>query len=259
MRTASFVQSYFDAWNDSDPEGVAHHLAADGIYLDVPDNEQITRDELIVDLEQFFSDNRHRYELIGDVLEGPRTIAFQYRMNPLGPGPRGGPVGCIHGAEFMALGDDAALTITDYYEIPGAARPPSPASLASAAPKYAKSGLSAGQLAAYKERLEAIMRNERVYLEPDLTLPQLAKLVDCSVNHLSQVINAGFDMSFFDYLNRYRVEYAKGLLMKADGRPRSILNVAFSVGFNSNSAFYTAFRKFVGEAPAHYRRARLGE
>ena len=259
MRAAAFVQSYFDAWNDSDPEGVAHHLSADGIYLDIPENEESTREELIVDLEQFFSDNRHRYELIGEILEGRSTVAFQYRMNPLRPARQGGPGGSIHGAEFMALGDDAAVTITDYYETPGTARPPGQISLPSAVRKYAKSGLSAEQLAAYKNRLEGIMRVERVYLQPDLTLPDLAKRVDCSVNHLSQVINAGFGMSFFDYVNRYRVDYAKGLLMKADGEPRSILNVAFSVGFNSNSAFYTAFRKFVGEAPAHYRRARLDE
>ena len=53
------------------------------------------------------------------------------------------------------------------------------------------------------------MDHEKLYLEPDLTLPILAKRVDCSVNHLSQVVNAGFSMSFFDFLNSYRVQEAK--------------------------------------------------
>ena len=256
MRNAAFVESYFDAWNHSDPEGVAHHLAADGIYYDIIENAQSTRDELVVDLQEFFSDSRHRYELVGEVLEGRNTVAFQYRMVPLARANNGEPDGYVSGAEFVMLRGDAALSIADYYEVPGANRP----AVFSARPqllKYAKSGLSEDQLAHYKARLEHIMRTERLYLRADLTLPELAKTVGCSVNHLSQTINAGFGMSFFDYLNRYRVNHAKGLLARFDGAEQSVLNIAFSVGFNSNSAFYAAFRKFVGQAPAQYRKATL--
>lgn len=58
-----------------------------------------------------------------------------------------------------------------------------------------------------------------------------------SVNHLSQVINAGFNMSFFDYLNSHRIDHARGLLSEIDGSSGAILKVAFTVGFHSNSAF----------------------
>ncbi len=260
MRTVEFVQSYFDAWNHKDPEAVAGHLAADGTYLDVPDNQQSSRDELIVGLHGFFADHRHRYELVGDILESRHTIAFQYRMYPPGASRSGASEGCIQGAEFMTLRGDSALTITDYYEVPAAAREARIASLASQraqSPKYAKSGLTDEQLARYKMRLERLMRSERIYLRPELTLPQLAKAVGCSVNHLSQVINSGFGRSFFDYVNRYRVDRAKELLSQLDGHGDSVLNIAFSVGFNSNSAFYTAFKKSVGQAPAQYRRRLL--
>ena len=260
MRTAEFVQSYFDAWNHQDPEAVAQHLAADGTYLDVPDNERSSRDELIVDLHEFFADYRHRYELVGDILEGPHTIAFQYRMHPPGASRTGASEGCIQGAEFMRLRGDSALTITDYYEVPAEAKAAQIASLASQraqSPKYAKSGLTEEQLARHKMGLERLMQSERIYLRPDLTLPELAKAVGCSVNHLSQVINAGFGRSFFDYVNRYRIDRAKELLSALDGQGGSMLNIAFSVGFNSNSAFYTAFKKAVGEAPAQYRRRLL--
>lgn len=257
MRTTAFVKSYFDAWNHSDPEAVAGHMAADGIYLDIPDNEQSSRDELIVDLKEFFDDNPHSYELIGEILEGRDTIAFQYRMYPPGLASRGDSGVCIHGAEFMTLRGDAALTITDYYDHQQGTRSQVPASRRALGPKYAKSGLSSAQLASYKERLERAMRTRQLYLRPNLTLPELARQVDCSVNHLSQAINSGFGMSFFDYLNQYRIEHAKGLLAECDGPATSVLNVAFAVGFNSNSAFYTAFRKFVGQAPAQYRTAHL--
>ena len=260
MRTAEFVQSYFDAWNHKDPEAVAGHMAADGTYLDVPDNEQSSRDELIVELHDFFAGHRHRYELVGDIVEGRHTIAFQYRMRLPGASRNGASEGCIHGAEFMTLRGNCALTITDYYEVPAAAQVAPIASLAAQraqSPKYAKSGLTDEQLAHYKMKLERLMGSQRLYLRPDLTLPELAKAVGCSVNHLSQVINSGFGRSFFDYVNRYRVDRAKELLSELDGHGDSVLNIAFSVGFNSNSAFYTAFKKAVGEAPAQYRRRLL--
>ena len=78
MHAVKFVESYFDAWNHSDPEGVANHLTNDGVYRDVPLNTKRTHDELVDMLNQFFSRYRHRYEVIGDILVGPSTIALQY-------------------------------------------------------------------------------------------------------------------------------------------------------------------------------------
>jgi hypothetical protein len=83
MHTSRFVESYFDAWNHCDPKGVADHLTADGVYCDIPENEQRSHDELITSLTDFFSQHHHRYELIGDILTNQNTIAFQYRIHPL--------------------------------------------------------------------------------------------------------------------------------------------------------------------------------
>jgi AraC-like DNA-binding protein len=258
MHATEFVESYIDAWNHRDPAGVANHITTDGIYCDIPQHVQCSHDELITYLSDFFSRYRHRYELIGDILTSRNTIAFQYKVCPLENVQKSDSPNAYRGAEFMTLNGDAAITITDYYDIPGIGQPSTPAQLTSGkvkVRKYAKSGLSSEQLLAYKERLERIMQSRQAFLRSDLTLPMLAEAVHCSVNHLSQVINSGFGMSFFDYLNQYRVEYAKELLSRRDGR--AILNIAFTVGFNSNSAFYAAFKKRVGQTPAQYRRAHL--
>jgi AraC-like DNA-binding protein len=262
MRPSEFVESYFDAWNHRDPKGVADHLDADGIYRDIPENAQRSHDELITVLSSFFSTYRHRYELIGEILTNKDTIAFQYRMTPLERVNKGESAVVYHGAEFITLHGNAAMTITDFYDIPGMARPstlPQSASREAQRHKYAKSGLSSEQLLEYKDRLEQIMQLQQEYLRSDLTLPKLAKTIDCSVNHLSQVINSGCGMSFFDYVNRFRIEHAKGLLTRYDGQNGAILNIAFTVGFNSNSAFYAAFKKCVGQTPAQYRRAQLSK
>ncbi len=258
MRATEFVESYIDAWNHSDPKGVADHLTADGIYCDIPLNVQRSHDELITSLTEFFSNDRHRYELIGEILTSRDTIAFQYQIYPSENDENGESSTPYSGAEFMTLHGDAAITITDYYDIPGVARPSGVARMASReVHKYAKSGLNSDQLRDYKRRLEQIMQSQQAFLRPDLTLPKLAEAVNCSINHLSQVINSGFGMSFFDYLNQYRIEHARGLLTELDGQSSAILNIAFTVGFNSNSAFYAAFKKCVGQTPAQYRRAHL--
>ncbi len=258
MHTTQFVESYFDAWNHRDPQGVADHLTDDGVYCDIPENVQRSHDELINSLSIFFRKFRHRYELVGDILTNGNTLAFQYRIYPLGSNGNSKPAAPVNGAEFMALNGNGAMTITDYYDSPDEALSSRPASIAPHAlqiNKYAKSGLSAQQLLDYKDRLKQIMHVQQAYLRPDLTLPKLAEAVNCSVNHLSQVINAGFGMSFFDYLNQHRIQHARDLLRKIDDHNGAILSIAFTVGFNSNSAFYAAFKKCVGQTPAQYRRA----
>lgn len=262
MHATKFVESYFDAWNHRDPEGVAAHLSENGIYCDIPENAQRTHDELIANLCDFFSRYRHRYELIGNVLTSGNTIAFQYEMVPPGNARTPASRNSCRGAEFITLVEDEALTIIDYYDVPDLHQPSNITQMQTHATrqrKYAKSGLNDKQLSEFQDRLEQIMQSQQIFLKPDMTLPRLADAVSCSVNHLSQVINSGFGMSFFEYLNQYRIAYAKDLLTKLDGRDCAILNVAFTVGFNSSSAFYAAFKKCVGQTPAQYRKAQLSK
>lgn len=276
MKAADFVASYLEAWNRGDPEAVGEHLCRDGTYLDVPENLRKSREELIEDLDGFFNEHRHRYELIGDILANDNMIAFQYRMIPEGDENAQE----IRGAEFIQLQGDSAVAIRDYYDISELEGPELEDSGDEASPenrsprrqdtvsgqartaKYAKSGLDQPQLEAYKAQLERLMRRGELYLQPDLTLPRLASAMGCTVNHLSQVINAGFGMSFFDWISRLRIERARELLLDPDHQDDPVLDIAFEVGFNSNSAFYSAFRKWVGQTPTAFRseqHARGGE
>lgn len=260
MHATDFVRSYFDAWNHRDPKGIADHLTDDGVYRDIPQNVQRSHDELVSFLDEFFAEHELRYELIGEILAGNDTIAFQYRISPGLGADKEIHTHSYRGAEFMKIHGEAAVAITDYYDIPGVARPSNIADVSATrlpARKYAKSGLKDRQLTHYKVRLEEVMRDRQLFLRSDLTLPKLAKAVGCSVNHLSQVINSGFGVSFFDYLNQFRIDHARRLLSRLDSQNNAILNIAFTVGFNSNSAFYAAFKKCVGQTPAQYRRSKL--
>jgi len=247
MRPQDFVESYIDAWNHRDAGCIADHFTADGIYCDIPSQTRYPRRELVTYLTDLFSHSEDRYVLEGEIATGRKSIAFQYKVIS-----KEADIEeiCWYGAEFVTLQGDHAVQIADFYEQPSI-QTQGPISTR----KYAKSGLGAELLERYKHRLTELMATEKTYLDANLTLPRLSSLVQCPVNHLSQVINGGFGMSFFDYLNSYRIEEAKRILGRRDDPCPPILTVAFEVGFNSNSAFYAAFKKSCGQTPAQYRRA----
>ena len=141
MRAAGFVASYFDAWNQADAGGVADHLTRNGTYCDIPLNQQLTRKALVANLEDFFSHEHSRYDMVGEALSSETTIAFQYRVTPL-DSRSGKPVGSPwFGAEFMNIDCVAAVRIADYYEISADSENPArTTSSVSASTKYAVPG-----------------------------------------------------------------------------------------------------------------------
>ena len=97
------------------------------------------------------------------------------------------------------------------------------------------------------------MEKEKPYLEMGLTLAVLAGKLFVSSNHLSQVINEKLNKSFFDFVNGYRVEEAKRLLVSPLSSRLSILGIGMEAGFSSKSAFYTSFKKLTGMTPSKFK------
>jgi AraC-like DNA-binding protein len=254
MISSDFVASYFDAWNHHDAGAVADHLAMGGTYCDMPFQRQLARAELIAHLKEYFAQDNSRYQLIGEILRGESSIAFQYRACPVDSSDDA--VGWT-GAEFVTMQGDAACRIEDYYgspDIESATQSMGRLPGRQRVQRYVKSGLDEEGLHEVMACLTELMKADQLYLEPDLSLPQLAECMDCSVNHLSQAINAGFGVSFYDYVNGYRVRQAADIFCSGDTASKAVLDVALAVGFNSTSTFYAAFKKITGQTPAQYHR-----
>ncbi|MBD1203629.1 MAG: helix-turn-helix transcriptional regulator [Rhodobacteraceae bacterium] len=116
--------------------------------------------------------------------------------------------------------------------------------------RYAKSLLGDERMAQIARRIEAVFAGERMHLTPNLSLARLAATLGVSEGHLSQTFSRHLKCTFFDYVNRWRVEEAKRLL----GDPEAIIaQVGVDAGYNSRSAFYSAFREATGITPAAYR------
>jgi len=108
---------------------------------------------------------------------------------------------------------------------------------------------------AEKERLIYLMEHTKPYLDNELSLPKLADLFHSNTHQLSFLINKGFNENFNDFVNRYRVEESKKLLKNSNLNHLNMVGIALEAGFNSKTAFNSAFKKFTGYTPTAFRKS----
>lgn len=129
---------------------------------------------------------------------------------------------------------------------------PTTAAEAAAAPDAADS--DDARFPAVEARLLQLMQgDEALYREPALTIGQVAKRSGYPEYLVSAVINRRFGGTFWDYINRLRVEAVRARLADREDA-RTILDIAYDCGFTSKSTFNAAFKRQVGETPSGYRK-----
>lgn len=117
----------------------------------------------------------------------------------------------------------------------------------------AKTLLTDRELEKLKTRLQSLMEIEKPYLNPQLTLTDLAKKLGINTAVLSYVINTGFDKNFNDFVNEFRITEVKNKLRNGEAENSTLLGVAFDCGFNSKATFNRAFKKFTGTSPKEFQ------
>lgn len=118
--------------------------------------------------------------------------------------------------------------------------------------RYSKSGLKKDKATKLKEQLIKLMTEEKLYLDESLSLPKLAKKLTIHPNYLSQIINEQFGKNFYDFVNEFRVDEFKRLLIKPANRKMTFFALAIDSGFASKASFNKAFKKFTGQTPSEY-------
>lgn len=119
------------------------------------------------------------------------------------------------------------------------------------AAKYEHSALSDIKLESIATKIEDAMRTDGLYRDSELSLSTLSKHIGKLPNYVSQSLNMQLEQTFFDYVNRWRVQDAMRLLEQSS---ENVLTISNEVGFNSRSSFYTAFKKVTGNTPTAYRK-----
>lgn len=99
--------------------------------------------------------------------------------------------------------------------------------------------------------IKVLMDDECLYRDDEITLGGLADRLAVTPHQLSEFLNERLDVNFSGFINSYRIEEAKKLLVQDPAS--SIISICFHTGFNSKSAFNLAFKKITGYSPREYR------
>lgn len=120
--------------------------------------------------------------------------------------------------------------------------------------KYSSSRLTESDSNRYYNELSAYMEEQKPYTIASISITGLAEKTNIPQRYLSQIINEKFNQNFFDFINKYRIEEAKRLILDLKDPKKTILEILYEVGFNSKSVFNNSFKKYTGTTPSNFKK-----
>jgi AraC-like DNA-binding protein len=118
--------------------------------------------------------------------------------------------------------------------------------------KYSRSQLSSVDVKNISNSLLSIMQEKNLHRDEEINLTKIANHLNITGHQLSELLNKHLKKSFTQFINEYRIDEAQNILKEEP--ESSILSICYQVGFNSNSAFYNAFKNIAGMNPKEYRK-----
>jgi AraC-like DNA-binding protein len=126
-------------------------------------------------------------------------------------------------------------------------------------PKYSYSKLSGKELGEILERATVHILENESFKKLKYSLTDLANETGIRERHISQAINEIRNQNFIDFINGFRVGYAKKFLIEEGHRDKTILYILYEAGFNSKTTFNVVFKKHTGQTPSNFRKSSLLE
>ena len=105
----------------------------------------------------------------------------------------------------------------------------------------------------YHQKLESVIKSKSLYLRPKLCLDDLSIETGIPVEYVKQVLSEKLNLTFFEFISKYKISRAKRLLTKIDDDHFSISNVAIESGFKTDESFVILFKKHTHMSPENYR------
>lgn len=104
------------------------------------------------------------------------------------------------------------------------------------------------------ERIRTTMEQQQLYLKQNLNIEEFARHVGIHYREVSSIINKHFKTNFFEFVNEYRVNKAKQMLLDSQYANMTILDILLESGFNSKSSFHRFFKRYTGMSAANFRK-----
>ncbi|EZH75674.1 hypothetical protein ATO12_02475 [Aquimarina atlantica] len=105
-----------------------------------------------------------------------------------------------------------------------------------------------------KSKIKGILKEKKLYLNPELTLRILSEEIDLSERKLSTFLNTEMQITFYDLINSYRIKEAKSRLMSDEYNKYTMEGIGESCGFKSRSTFFKIFKKETGLSPSAFKK-----
>ncbi|GAA4335080.1 hypothetical protein GCM10023184_29630 [Flaviaesturariibacter amylovorans] len=109
----------------------------------------------------------------------------------------------------------------------------------------------------YLERLSTVMQTDRLFIDTDLDEKKMAKAIGIQSYQLSILLNKYLGKSFTEFVNTYRIDEAKRMLLDSKTSKNKMFSIAMDCGFHSESVFYTNFKKYTGTTPRQFQKANI--
>ncbi|MEO0572704.1 MAG: helix-turn-helix domain-containing protein [Bacteroidota bacterium] len=118
--------------------------------------------------------------------------------------------------------------------------------------KYKSNKLDSTLAESIGKQLEFVITTNKLYLNSNLSLQKVAQLLKVSTFKISQTLNEYLGTNFNDYINSFRIDAAKEMILQNDSY--TFEAIAMECGFNSKSTFYSAFKKQTGMTPSRFKK-----
>ena len=107
----------------------------------------------------------------------------------------------------------------------------------------------------HQQHLKSFMVDQKPYLNGELTATKLDEDLNMSRHQLSTLLNEVIGLSFYDFINNYRIEEFKERMKLSENNHLTMFGIALDSGFNSKTSFNTIFKKATGQTPSQYKKS----
>ena len=253
MDPEKLVESYVSACNRQDIDGLLEIMHEGFAHYDAFWMETCVGRDAVQYFRDSFDKDQYLLQRVGKVIVIDDCVSFRY--NAHAPTDPEFVRALFNGAVVFNVHDDKLMTVSDFYCDTDQYSLQEVTKLVArrhGLPKYAASGLSAYKASLYRKQLSTLMQDEKVYLDPELTLSQLASQIGCSMDHMSQLINTEFGTDFHILMKERRLRLARDLLLEESDDPNYAYRVAARAGFQSFEDFADSFKEMFGMTPTMF-------
>ncbi|PCI34439.1 MAG: hypothetical protein COB54_01230 [Alphaproteobacteria bacterium] len=253
LTVEQLVSRYLDYWDQADIAGLVSMYDPAMQYHDMPLGQVIDYRDLKQFLTDTFAHKTDQHLKLKEAVFLEENSAFIHWTHSFFTRDTGRKV-IMNGVELIVFRAGKIISIHEFYDFgENGSEPLQAPEKGTHLEKMTKLGLTDDMMQQMSRELSGYLDRERPYLEPDLTLATVSDHLGYTRNQVSFVINHVLGRTFYDLVNRRRIDHVLAKMSSAEP-DLSILELGFDAGFNSVSGFYNAFRKQTDMTPAQYKK-----